>query len=107
QRALLSELVLTRQHLGDAEVQDGDEVLVGSGFGQKDVVGLQVAVHDAGGVSGFEPLGNLQSDGKHDLEGQQRRRRQEVAEVLSPKLLHHQVGGAVCQSAEVEHVHDV
>jgi hypothetical protein len=41
-----------RRHLGDAEIQDLDEVFFAAAMDEEDVVRLQITVNDAGRVGG-------------------------------------------------------
>jgi hypothetical protein len=51
-----------RRHLGDAEVEDLDEVGLALFFDEVDVLGLEVAVDDAVGVGGGECSTELTDD---------------------------------------------
>ena len=51
---LTSESDLRRHQLGDAEVEHLDELGVALALHEEDVVGLEIAMHDAGGVRRLE-----------------------------------------------------
>ncbi len=57
-------------HLGDAEIEHLDEVIAAIFGDQHDVVWLQIAMHDAGGVGSRQRVGDLARDDQRALFGQ-------------------------------------
>lgn len=57
---------------------------------QQDVLGLDVAVHDPGGVRGGEPVGDIGRDRDGGLRGQPALALQSGAQVGAPYEVHHQ-----------------
>ena len=74
---------------------------------EEDVLGLEIAVDDAGGVRGLERAADLHGDlrGAHRLEAPLVR--EHVGEVDAVEVLHDEVGAAVLGRAEVGDVDDV
>ncbi len=93
-------------HLGQAEVEDLDEVAV-LVVEQEDVVGLDVAVDDVELVGPGEGLGDLQGNAQAAVLGQASLGRDGAVEGDSPKVLHHEVAPAFGRLAEVGDVDDV
>ena len=71
-RAVRAEGALVAGQLGDAEIEELDEVLVAAARRQDDVVGLEIAVDDAGLVRRGERIRDLERDRQRPL-GRQRR----------------------------------
>ena len=95
------------RHLGDAEVQDLDEVFFAAAGDQVDVVGLQVAMNDARSMSGRQALGELAGETDQALHRDRRAAPDNARERVSFEELHHEVGAAVGQETEVADVDDV
>ncbi len=96
-----------RAYLRDAEVEHLHEVLRPSPLDQHDVVGLQIAVNDAGGVRGAEAAGHLACDEKGALDGERRVGADELGEALALDVLEHEIERAVGELAEIRRHGDV
>ena len=93
-------------HLGDAEVEDLDDVALAVALDEHDVVGLEVAVDDAGGVRVLEAAQDLADD----LERARRRHRpgrDRRGQRLAREELHDQEQRALRRAAEVGDGDDV
>ena len=97
----LARLAGRRGQLGEAEVQDLDDVLPR----HHHVLGLQVAVDDSRGMRLGEPLGHLPADSQELLQ-RQRPGRQELAQIVPVDEFHRHPRHAV-RRADVENGDDV
>jgi hypothetical protein len=90
--------------LGEAEVEDLDQDAGGrAALGdEEDVVGLEVAVNDPGGVRGADRLRHLPHDDGGEPAGEPTFATSTHREALALEELHHQVGRAARVRAEVE-----
>ena len=73
---------------------------------EEDVVGLEVAVDEAGAVSGFEPGGDLVED-EAGLGGGDRAALHPLAKRLALEEVHHEIAAAVGEGSEREDIDDV
>jgi hypothetical protein len=91
----------------EAEVDDLRDALAVGLERQEHVLGLEVAVHDPGGVRGLERVQHLREEVDHVGDGRRARAaRQPRAQVLAAEQLHHEEEQAVVFT-EVEDAHDV
>ena len=95
-----------RAQLGDAEVEQLHE-RPARGRHEEDVVGLEIAVHDAGVVRGLEALEHLLRAGGRGRRRERPHAREELRERLADQQLHDEVREAVGRLIDVGHVHDV
>jgi hypothetical protein len=98
--------LLRRAKLGDAEVEQLDE-RPSRRVHDEDIVGLQVAVHDAGRVRRFEPRQHLQRVVERDVERELLSLLEQRREAPPLEKLHHDVRDAVARLIDVGHVRDV
>ena len=91
----------------DAEVQHLDEVRLAVARDEEDVLGLEIAVDDAGGVRGGQRAADLDRDLAGPVRVEAALVRQHVGEIDPVEVLHDEVGAAVVGRAEVHHVDDV
>ena len=89
-------------HLGDPEVEDLDKFTAVFARLDQDVVGLQVAVHDAGCTSGGQSVGDLRRDRAGLAPGQRPARPQQRAQTVTAHELHNEVRAAVVQHPIVD-----
>ena len=95
-------------HLRDAEIDDLDEVGHTVSRGEKDVLGLDVAVHDALFVGRRTARGNTEGRSRHARSGSIVDVPPEhVGEVLALEELHDEVAGAARRLAEIRDIDDV
>ncbi len=73
---------------------------------EEDVLGLEITVHDAGGVGGAERARHLPHDAQRLAGSQTPEPAQTLVERLALEQLHHDVGAAVLGVAEIEDLHD-
>jgi hypothetical protein len=97
-----------RRQLGDPEVEDlGAQSAGDLGVGdQEDIVGLEIAVQDAGGVGGSHCAGDLADHAQRVGHGQRTVALEPGRQVGALEQLHDQVGGAVLGVAEIEDLDD-
>ncbi len=93
-------------HLRDAEVEDLDDVALPVALDQHDVLGLEVAMDDAGGVRVLEPAQDLAMD-RERPRGRHRPGRDRLGQRLARQELHHQEQRALGRAAEVGDGDDV
>ncbi len=93
--------------LGDAEVEHLDEVGLVAPLLHHDVLGLEIAVDDAGAVRVGERREHLGDDAHHAGLGQRPLAGEHGVQVLALHVLHGDVHGAVFGLAEVEHADGV
>nr|WP_293258139.1 hypothetical protein [Nannocystis sp.] len=93
--------------LGDAEVEDLDEVVVAAALDAKAVVRLHVAVHDALLVRGVKRPADLKDHAPQAGPRLSALALQQGREVLAFEVLHRQEGEALLRVAEVGDVDDV
>jgi len=89
--------------LGDAEVEHLDE-LFAAALADDDVGGLQVTVHDAGGMRFLERVARLDEEADDAVGAQGELFGDDLAEVAAVEILHGDVGRAVEALAEVDDV---
>jgi hypothetical protein len=92
--------------LGQAEVDDLDEVGVAGAGDEQDVLRLEVAVHDAHRVGFGEGVADLRGDAEDAGPGQAAVLADDRREVVAAEVLHHEVGQAAPVPV-VEHLHGV
>ena len=92
---------------GDAEVDDLDEVLLSLVDDQVDVVGLQVAVHDALAVRGLERLAALHQDRPGDFQRDGDVLPEQVLHRPALEELHHEVVAVVLGDVSLDDFEDV
>ena len=92
--------------LRDAEIHDLGDFLAAPGTGDEDVVGLEVAVHDAQLVGGAESVGDLAGEVERAVDGEGGFAGEDAREGLAVHELHHQVDEPIALSV-VEHGGDV
>ena len=100
-------LAVDRDDLGDAEVDDLDEVAAAVAGDDKDVVGLEVAVNDALFVGRAERLGQLSDDRQDPLGREGRLVLDDLAQGVALDELHDRVRHAVWSRTEVVDVDDI
>ena len=94
------------RELGDAEVEELH--VIGSVVAhQEEVLGLEVAMHDAGLVGDGEARAGLPRDVETDLDGERGAALEQRVEGPPLEVLHQQVGLAIGQPARVDGVGDV
>ena len=94
------------QRLGDAEVHDLDEVEL-LALQEEQVLGLDVAMHDALGMRGAQRGRGLRGDAQRALLGQLVLAREALGERFAIEVLHHHERAAVIGVADVVDVDDV
>ncbi len=95
--------------LGDPEVEhlgDLDDPAVDLGLHQEDVLGLEIAVHDAGAVGGGERRTDLAHDRQHLVE-RHRAACDALRERFALEVVEHEVRHAVRRDVVVDHPDDV
>ena len=94
-------------HLRDPEVQDLDARAAVRAMHQKEIGGLEIAMHHPEGMRLGQRLGGLE----HVIDRRVDRERpvllEQVLEVRALEILHHHVRRAAGQRGDVEHAHDV
>ena len=98
-------LVVAVEQLGDAEVEQLDELGAVGGRDDDHVVGLEVAVDDADGVRGLEAVADLHEHGERARQVDAGAR--PLAEALAAQELHDDERRAVVELDEVGDVDDV
>ena len=93
---------LAPQRLGDAEVEHFDEVALAEDVTQQQVLGLQVAVHDAGVVCLGQALQQLDRDVTRAHGAQPLLTLDDFVEPVAADVLHHVEGQALVGLVEVE-----
>ena len=94
-------------HLGDSEIEYLDEVLVVAPANQKNVLRLEVAVHDARVMGCAECQTDLAGDVYRSAFGETLHGVDGVDEVEALEALHHKIGRTVGERTEVVDVDDV
>jgi hypothetical protein len=88
--------------LGNAEIEDLDQLAAGLGGDQVDVPRLEVAVDHIGGVGGVQREAELPADVEDERERQASLAVEPRRQALAVQVLHHEVGAAVA-AAVLEH----
>ena len=95
-------------NFGIPKIDDLDEVaLTRLLLENEDVVGLEIAVRDAGCVSGSQPVEQLRHQRRHLRRGHLIELRDSPAHRLAVEELHHDEPLAVRERADIEHLEDV
>lgn len=96
------ELAVGVEELGDAEVEDLDEVRLARALAEEDVLGLEIAVDDAATVGFFEASTHLDRDADREAWGDATVDREAVAKGAALEQLHREIEAAALGLAEVE-----
>jgi hypothetical protein len=97
---------LVAGQLGDAEVEQLDEVLLAPALDQDDVVGLEIAVDDVGLVRRGQRVGDLQRDRQGALGSERRLAADQLGERDPGQELHDEVDEALAAAGPVRPVVD-
>ena len=96
-----------RVELGEAEVEQLGNFVAVVALHDEDVLGLEIAVDDAGSVGLHEPLGAVADDAARGRRVDEADAGHPVVERLAVEELHGDVGPAVFEAPRVVHVDDV